>query len=158
MIDKNRRNLFRRVKNSPFKSFIYPPYFEKKEDFLKCMECETKDCLTACEEKIIKIENEMPVLDFSNSGCTFCDACAQTCPHGVLKIENKKEKIADIILIPNKCLAWNQTICFSCQDICEENAIIYNGMFNPVIDMEKCTGCGFCVGVCPTDAIEYKPL
>ncbi|WP_456488511.1 ferredoxin-type protein NapF [Caminibacter pacificus] len=158
MIDKNRRNLFRRVKNSPFKSFVYPPYFEKKEDFLKCMECETKDCLTACEEKIIKIENEMPVLDFSNNGCTFCDACAQNCPHGVLKIENKKEKIADIILIPNKCLAWNQTICFSCQDICEENAIIYNGMFNPVIDMEKCTGCGFCVGVCPTDAIEYKPL
>ncbi|WP_457562106.1 ferredoxin-type protein NapF [Caminibacter pacificus] len=158
MIDKNRRNLFRRVKNSPFKSFVYPPYFEKKEDFLKCIECETKDCLTACEEKIIKIENEMPVLDFSNNGCTFCDACAQNCPHGVLKIENKKEKIADIILIPNKCLAWNQTICFSCQDICEENAIIYNGMFSPVIDMEKCTGCGFCVGVCPTDAIEYKPL
>jgi len=158
MIDKNRRNLFRRVKSSPFKSFIYPPYFEKKEDFINCLECKSKECEKACEEKIIKIENGMPVLDFSKSGCTFCDECANVCESGVLKKENKKEKIAEVILLKNKCLAWNGTICFSCQDICEEFAIIYNGMFNPVIDLDKCTGCGFCIGVCPTNAIEAKSL
>jgi ferredoxin-type protein NapF len=153
----DRRSFFRRVKNSPFKSFIYPPYFDKKEDFLNCLKCETKDCLNACNEKIIKIENSIPVLDFTNSGCTFCDECAEACKEGVLKTENKKNKInAQMIINPNKCIAWNQTICFSCQDICEENAIIYKGMFNPVIDLEKCTGCGFCISVCPANAIEIK--
>jgi ferredoxin-type protein NapF len=158
MIDKSKRNLFRRVKTSPFKSFIFPPYYEKKEDFLKCVECKNKDCLVACEEEIIKIENEMPVLDFFKSGCTFCDECAKACQLDVLKIENKKEKIAEMIINSKKCIAWNQTICFSCQDICKESAIIYKGMFNPIIDLDKCTGCGFCISVCPTFAIEIKTI
>ncbi|AZV46252.1 4Fe-4S ferredoxin [Nautilia sp. PV-1] len=155
----DRRSFFGRVKSSPFKSFVYPPYYDKKEDFLKCLECESKDCLLACKEKIINTENGYPILDFSSSGCTFCDECAYACPKGILSIVNKKETInAQMIINPKKCIAWNQTICFSCQDICEEYAIIYKGMFNPVIDLDKCTGCGFCVSVCPTDAIEIKTL
>jgi len=31
-------------------------------------------------------------------------------------------------------------------------------MFNPVIDMDKCTGCGFCLGRCPTQAISYDAI
>jgi ferredoxin-type protein NapF len=158
MIDKKKRNLFRRV-SSPFKSFVFPPYFQKKEDFLKCIECESKDCLTACKEKIIHIENDIPVIKFGINGCTFCDECAIACPNNVLSIKDKKNKLnVEMIINPSKCIAWNQTICFSCQDICEESAIIYNGMFNPAIDLEKCTGCGFCISVCPSNAIEIKPL
>ncbi len=158
MIDKSKRNFFRRV-SSPFKSYIFPPYYEKKEDFINCINCETKDCLVACEEKIIHIENEFPIIKFDKNGCTFCDECATACQNGVLKTENKKNKLnAEIIINPSKCIAWNQTICFSCQDICEESAIIYHGMFNPAIDLEKCTGCGFCISVCPTNAIETKIL
>jgi ferredoxin-type protein NapF len=156
MIDKSKRNLFRRA-SSPFKSFIYPPYFEKKEDFLKCVECESKDCLSACNEKIIHIENDIPVIKFGINGCTFCDECAKACSLDVLKIENKKNRLnCEMIINPKLCIAWNQTICFSCQDICTESAIIYKGMFNPVIDLEKCSSCGFCISVCPTNAIEWK--
>ena len=158
MIDKKKRNLFRRA-SSPFKSFLYPPYFEKKEDFLNCIECQNKECLSACNEKIIHIENEIPVIKFGINGCTFCDECASACPNGVLKIKNKKNKInVEMLINPAKCIAWNQTVCFSCQDICEENAIIYKGMFNPVIDLDKCTGCGFCLSVCPTFAIDLKVI
>ena len=157
MIDNNKRNFFRRVK-TPFKSFLYPPYFEKKEDFLKCIECETKDCIKVCEENIIVLNNDIPTLNFANSGCTFCDECAKACKLDVLKIENKKNINAEMIINPQKCLAWNNTICFSCQDICDQSAIIYKGMFNPIIDLEKCNGCGFCISVCPTDAIEIKIL
>jgi ferredoxin-type protein NapF len=155
----DRRSFFGRVKNSPFKSFVHPPYYSKKEDFLICRECENKDCLLACKEKIIEIKNGYPVLNFNSSGCTFCDECANVCKKGVLSLSYKKEKInAEMIINPKKCVAWNQTICFSCQDICEEYAIIYKGMFNPVIDLEKCTACGFCVSVCPADAIEIKTV
>jgi ferredoxin-type protein NapF len=31
-------------------------------------------------------------------------------------------------------------------------------MFNPVIDTERCTGCGFCLSRCPTQAISYEGL
>jgi len=156
MIDKSKRNFFRRF-SSPFKSFIYPPYFEKKEDFLKCIDCNEKACVNACEEKIIHIENEIPVIKFGINGCTFCDECANACKLDVLKVENKKEKLnAEILINPSKCLAFNQTVCFSCQEICEENVIIFTkGMFNPIIE-DNCTSCGFCISVCPTDAIEVK--
>ena len=156
MIDKKKRNFFRRA-SSPFKFFIYPPYFEKKEDFLKCIECESKDCVNACKEKIIEIEEDKPIIKFGINGCTFCDECATACPKNVLDIKYKKNKLnAEFIINPKNCLAWNNTMCFSCQDICEENAIIYNGMFNPVIDLEKCSACGFCISVCPTYAIDVK--
>jgi ferredoxin-type protein NapF len=157
MIDKNKRNFFRRAK-APFKSFLYPPYFEKKEDFLKCIECKTKDCIKVCEENIIVLNNDIPTLNFTNSGCTFCDECAKACKLDVLTIENKKNINAEMIINPQKCLAWNNTICFSCQDICDQSAIIYKGMFNPIIDLEKCNGCGFCISVCPADAIEIKVI
>jgi len=158
MIDKSKRIFFRRV-SSPFKSYIFPPYFEKKDDFQNCIECESKDCLTACEEGIIHIENEFPVINFGKNGCIFCDECAIACEKNVLDTKHKKNHLnAEIIINPAKCIAWNQTICFSCQDICEESAIIYKGMFNPVIDLEKCTACGFCISVCPAYAMESKVL
>jgi len=151
----NRREFFKRGFKT---SFIYPPYYRDKKDFIKCNKCESKDCLIVCNEKIIKIIENRPTLNFNNSGCTFCDECAINCKYGVLKIEYKKNKIAQMIINPNKCIAWNKTICFSCYDICEENAIIYKGMFNPVIDLDKCTGCGFCISVCVANSIEIKGI
>jgi len=157
MIDKTKRNFFRRI-SSPFKSFLFPPYYEKKEDFLNCINCNEKSCVSACDENIIQIIDNVPVLNFAYNGCTFCDECAKVC-EDILKIEHKKNKINGEFLINfKKCLAWNNTVCYSCQDICEENAISYNGMFNPIIDLDKCTACGFCIGVCPNDSIEVKVI
>jgi ferredoxin-type protein NapF len=150
------RNLFKRGV-SPLKSYIYPPYFNSKEDFNKCLECEDKPCIQSCEEGILSIENEKPIINFNKRGCTFCDECANVCELDVLKIENKKEKLnCELIINPQKCMAWNQTVCFSCQDVCLERAIDFYGMFNPIINEEKCTSCGFCVGVCPSNAIEVQ--
>jgi len=157
MIDKSKRGFFRRL-ISPLKSSLYPPYYEKREDFLNCLNCQENQCVEACEEEIIQIVDNVPTLNFAYNGCTFCDECANVCGE-VLKLEHKKEKInGEFIINFKKCLAWNNTLCYSCQDICQENAITYHGMFNPMIDTDKCTGCGFCVGVCPNDSIEIKIL
>jgi ferredoxin-type protein NapF len=134
---------------------IYPPYYNQKSDFEKCLECENKPCIEACSENILFIENNKPSINFAKRGCTFCDECAIVCELDVLTIDNKKEKLnCELIINPKKCMAWNQTVCFSCQDVCLERAIDFYGMFNPIINEEKCTSCGFCVGVCPSDAIE----
>ncbi|SMC08610.1 4Fe-4S dicluster domain-containing protein [Nitratiruptor tergarcus] len=131
---------------------LFPPYFNDIKDFEKCRECESKACVAACEEQIIVIVDAKPSLDFSKSGCTFCDACAIACEDGVLTVENK-QTLPKLMIDMLGCLAWQKTICNMCKDVCLENAIEFSGLFNPQIN-DRCTGCGFCVGVCPTQAIK----
>ena len=134
-----------------------PPYFEKEEDFDKCMECAGL-CADSCETHIIRIfEDGTPYLDFSQNGCTFCDECAKVCPENVLKMEFKNSVNVTIEIDPKKCMSWSKTICFSCKEPCMENAIEFTGMFYPEIVAERCTSCGYCIGCCPVDAIMIYP-
>ncbi len=135
--------------------FLPPPYFADLSDFEKCQSCEEKPCVSACEEAIIRIVDQKPQLDFSKSGCTYCDACALLCPKEVLKVESRKD-IGKASINPVGCMAWHQTICSLCHDICETRAIKFYGMFKPEIDANLCNGCGFCIGVCPSGAIDIK--
>ena len=58
-------------------------------------------------------------------------------------------------LIPDKCIACGAR----CQADCLKDAIEMDEKGEPIIDVEKCTGCRRCIKVCPTDAIEiyYTP-
>lgn len=138
---------------------IRPPYNNDGSLFYReCGQCDAK-CAAVCEEEIIKIgEDKTPYLSFGMSGCTFCDACAGACEFGVLALQHKK----DIDLLVNisllSCIAWDGTMCFSCKDPCLENAIVFQGLFKPVIDQSTCTGCGFCISRCPTSAIEIEAV
>ena len=160
-----RRELFSSLTSSFTKkeesesSVIRPPYFQDESDFLKnCIQCDGK-CSNFCEEHIIKIsEDKTPYLDFSNSGCTYCDECAKACEYEVLNLEYKKNIKAYVSIDIMNCLSWNQTMCFSCKDPCLDDAIDFVGMFRPEINQEKCTSCGFCIKSCPTQAIHIKAL
>jgi len=138
--------------------FLRPPYYSDINIFDKeCIKCEDKACASACEENIIVIESRgTPILNFTKSGCTFCQECAIVCKANVLNVESEHSKInATFIINKESCLAHNQSICFSCKEPCIENAIIFKGMFEPIIDIDRCNGCGFCISRCPTNAIEY---
>ncbi|KLD99822.1 ferredoxin-type protein NapF [Aliarcobacter butzleri] len=133
---------------------IRPPYFKDEEVFFSnCTSCEGL-CSKVCEENIIIIqEDSTPKLDFSISGCTYCDECAKACPNDVLNIENKKHIDAKIEIDVISCLSWHQTMCFSCKDPCFYDAIDFLAMFRPTIN-QNCTACGLCIKSCPTDAIK----
>ncbi len=120
-----------------------------------CTTCEEKPCITACDEKIIKVLDDNSVfLDFSKRGCTYCDACAEACDKEVLVLDEEISKIsAHIELDMTKCMAWKNVICSSCRDVCYDRAIKFLGMLRPEIVYENCTNCGFCIGVCPSYAI-----
>ena len=133
------------------KTLLRPPYAKDEADFEKCSACEAKSCVSACEEGIIILEDGKPTLDFSESGCTFCDECAKACEEEVLRVE-AKHMLPKLAIDMLSCLAWQKTICSMCKDACIDGAIDFAGLFNPEINA-KCTGCGFCVGVCPTNAI-----
>ncbi len=139
---------------------VRPPYGENESAFQsKCLGCESKACVTSCDEKIIFIgEDGTPELKFVKNGCTFCDACAEACPEGVLSLENRHnaEQLNAVFRISlEACVAHHGVICNSCKEPCIDDAILFNGLFNPVIDDERCTGCGFCMARCPTQAISY---
>lgn len=164
-INERRRGLFSSLtnflKDEPKKIeeiIIRPPYWDEIGSFdKKCLSCEGY-CATFCEESIIFIDskNKTPHLDFKKSGCTFCDACANSCPNGVLKKEYKKNIQVSIQIDILKCLSWNDTMCFSCKEPCLKDAIKFLGIFRPSIDENLCTSCGFCIALCPNDAIKIK--
>lgn len=133
---------------------LRPPYYEDESVFFtNCIECDGI-CSTVCEENIIIIQDDKtPKLDLSISGCTYCDECANACPHEVLKLENKKNINAKIEIDVSKCLSWNQTMCFSCKDPCLDDAIDFLAMFRPEINA-NCTSCGYCIKTCPVEAIK----
>ena len=139
---------------------VRPPYNEDESLFHKsCLECENSPCVAICEEDIIKLDGDkIPFLSFEKSGCTFCEECAQVCPSEVLvlnKIHGIKAKFSIDI---NSCLAWNNVMCSSCRDACDDSAINFFGVLRPTIDMDACTGCGFCYGVCPPYAVKYMAI
>ncbi len=133
---------------------VRPPYYYDIAAFdIECQNCEGL-CATSCQEQIIIIqEDKTPRLDFSKSGCTYCDECAIACIPNVLNIENKKLIDATILINQSSCMSWEGVMCFSCKDPCLEDAIDFKAMFMPSIDQEKCTSCGFCISRCPTYAI-----
>jgi len=136
---------------------IRPPYAISESLFQsECPACESKACVAACDEAIIVIGSDAtPILDFRSSGCTFCEDCAKACEFGVLDLLEAPERInARFVISAESCMAHHGTICFACKEPCLEDAILFNGLFNPVIDEEKCTGCGFCLSRCPTHAIR----
>ncbi len=153
------------TKKDEKKIIIRPPYYcrndeesKNKESFFtkECMHCDGK-CSTFCEEKIIIIlEDKTPAIDFGLGGCTYCDACANACPTDVLKIEYKNKIETSIKIDILKCMSWHNTMCFSCKDPCLDDAIEFLGIFRPTINPLKCTNCGFCIRVCPSDAISVS--
>ena len=156
-----RKPLQQNKENSPL--VVRPPYGLNESLFQsECVTCESKACVASCDEQIIVIQADgTPILNFVKSGCTFCEECASVCESNVLSLENTHtaEKLnATFAISTEGCVAHNGVICFSCKEPCIDDAILFNGMFNPVIDMDKCTGCGFCLGRCPTFAIDFTPI
>ncbi len=140
---------------------VRAPYGESESLFQsKCPSCESKSCVASCDEKIIFISDDgTPVLTFKQNGCTFCDDCAIACEEGVLSLENRDtaERLNAMFRISLEgCVAHHGVICSACKEPCIDNAILFNGMFAPVIDEDRCTGCGFCMARCPTQAISYR--
>lgn len=173
----------------PAEALVRPPGAQDEATFFAtCTRCQK--CLEICPKHAINISHiehgilqaRTPKMDFHLGWCNFCEdieggpRCAAVCPTGAIaKISGKTTTIGRAELTREWCLAYRGMGCHSCQDACNYDAITLDSSNVPVVDSNKCNGCGACEEACislssgsvsgtwdgtePTDrAITIKPI
>ncbi len=135
---------------------VPPPYTHADTDFAACAAC-SAPCVDACADEtgvLVREEGGAPYLDFARAGCTFCAACLEACPEGVLS--EGRTPLARVWIETGSCLAHQGVVCVACRQACGEDAVVFEGMMRPRIDADACTGCGLCVPACPVEAVAWS--
>lgn len=120
-------------------------------------------CIPVCEPAIISADAEgRPVVSFADAGCTLCGACADACHTPALSREEGRRPWNQVARIGASCLSYGGVECRVCGEHCSERAITFRPMLGgrllPLMNETACTGCGACIGPCPTRAVEIKPI
>ncbi len=150
-----------------------PPGAPTRRGFLRrCTACGA--CVSACPTGVIQssvraygLQHAMvPMLDYGRVACsTDCNACTQVCPTGALVPLTLEEKRRYVIgkarvRLQNCLVYWQGRSCGRCARRCPYGAIAMtrfsDGRRGPVVDMDKCVGCGQCEAVCPSS--PYKAI
>jgi ferredoxin-type protein NapF len=136
-----------------------PPWAPVEKDFTaRCDRC--GDCIPACPEEIIHAgSGGFPEVDFAARGCTLCGDCLTACGGKALRGDPMTDAPWDLVAeIGDTCIARHGVVCRSCGEACGEGAIRFRlrvgGAAEPLLDRGICTGCGWCVGVCPVQAVR----
>ena len=147
--------------------FRPPGECDTEEEFLAlCEGC--PHCSRACPYGVIRhlgpaegILEGTPVLDPNSNPCRWCPEmhCVKACPTGALTLnpDKKPPPIGKAVLNLDTCLAEEGILCDRCAVTCPSD-IKAISMRNrkPVLDVEKCTGCGICVLYCESTPLSLK--
>lgn len=151
---------------------VYPPGAATRRFFMeRCTGCGA--CVSACPTQIIKPTYRQigirkmlhPMLNFDDGFCRYdCVACTTVCPTGALKPLSVQDKHHVVIgkarLVAENCIEYTEGEgCGICARRCPVGAIkiIPDGTIAstgrtrrvPMVDFNKCIGCGACRYVCP---------
>ena len=144
-------------------SAIRPPWALVENEFVaRCDQC--AECVAACPSHLIETANDgLPFMNFLKGECDFCNACARACATGALAYRDEAtQPIWSIAAtIEPTCIAFNGVVCRTCGEHCETSAIRFVPVVGrgamPRVELERCTGCGACVSVCPVKAVRMAP-
>jgi ferredoxin-type protein NapG len=169
--DLNRRNYLKLNLKSSFGFFSHvitsqleqerdcyrPPGAGNELDFLtSCTRC--GKCKAECPEGIISLlpvesgatKMNTPYIDPNVKPCTFCNKCIDVCPTDALHLEHliKNPAIGIASIRIDGCIAHLNVMCDYCFRACphEGSLKIVDGI--PIVNEDKCTGCGICVSHC----------
>jgi ferredoxin-type protein NapF len=131
-----------------------------------CARC--GNCLRSCPASIIRMDTGQggvlgllaPVLSYKKGYCLeTCLDCTRVCPSGAIQTLDLKRKrayaIGEALLDASLCvLALGERDCDACVPACPYDAVRIHWdeeqyMAYPVIDRQKCNGCGACEVACP---------
>lgn len=138
-----------------------PPWALAEPLFLDtCTRC--RACVERCPEQVLVIgDGGFPQFDAQRGECTFCSDCVAVCESKALDPTLRAQPWSwKATVVDTACLAHRGVVCATCQDQCPEQAIrmqpVLGGVPTPRIDAGRCTGCGACVGACPTSAVTLR--
>lgn len=135
---------------------IRPPGGQNEARFSAlCLRCDR--CREVCHTGVIRLAKlsegivrmRTPVLDFSAADCDFCQKCIAVCPSGALESFFGDTVTIGIAEITQSCIALRTGGCTKCYEVCPYDAITLGERNAPLIDPDRCCGCGTCEKVCP---------
>lgn len=146
---------------------ILPPGALTAKHFAQhCTACQL--CVSACPNGVLRPATDLdrfmqPELSYERGYCRpECTRCSEVCPAGAIKPITREEKssvqVGHAVWIRKNCIVLTDDVnCGNCQRHCPTGAIqmVPSDESNPrsrripVIDVERCIGCGACENLCP---------
>lgn len=147
---------------------ITPPGSLSASNFTRhCTECQL--CVSACPNQVLRPSTNLstfmqPEVSYERGYCRpECTKCSEVCPTGAIRPITKADKtaiqIGHAVLIPENCIVNRDGVsCGNCARHCPSGAIQMvakdpddpESPRLPVVNEEKCIGCGACENLCPS--------
>lgn len=157
-----------KVETRVSRKFLRPPGAADEITFLtSCTRC--PHCAEACPRDAIKLAGVSdgiaagtPYIDPFDAPCVLCDGllCVKACPTDALNKSTTREgaRMGLAVIDEGSCLARQGMMCEECFTSCplRGDAIYMEGLSGPVIDKNKCTGCGVCAFSCVSKPNSIK--
>ena len=131
-----------------------------------CTACQL--CVSECPNDVLRPSTNLetlmqPEMSYENGYCRpECTRCSEVCPAGAIRpitvAEKSSIRIGHAVWIKKNCLPVTDGVsCGNCARHCPSGAILMVHMDAeddespkiPVIDAERCIGCGACENLCP---------
>ena len=146
---------------------IVPPGALSARDFARhCTACQL--CVSACPNGVLRPSTDLtrlmqPEMSYERGYCRpECTRCSEVCPAGAIRpitvAEKSSTRIGHAVWIKQNCIPLTDGVdCGNCARHCPSGAILMipsdsndpGSVKIPVINAERCIGCGACENLCP---------
>ena len=147
---------------------IYPPGALSARNFAQhCTACQL--CVSVCPNQVLRPSDNLmtlmqPEMSYERGYCRpECTKCSEVCPAGAIHLTSLAEKsaiqIGHAVWIKENCVPLTDGMeCGNCARHCPTQAILMvakdpndpDSPQLPVVNEEKCIGCGACENLCPS--------